>query len=100
MKFFRTKYGTIVNENNIVIPMEEGNALYIEYFTFLQNEGVILETDYVTENELLELELLNKKELHKKLSETDWYVTRFVETGKPIPQDILDLRQKIRNNYQ
>ena len=31
------------------------------------------------------------------LSETDWYVTRFVETGIDIPQDIKDQRQEARS---
>ena len=30
------------------------------------------------------------------LSETDWYVTRFAETGVAIPQDILDSRAAAR----
>ena len=31
-----------------------------------------------------------------ELSETDWYIIRKQETGKEIPQDILNLRSKIR----
>lgn len=30
------------------------------------------------------------------LKNTDWYVTRFAETGTPIPQDILDKRAAAR----
>ena len=32
-----------------------------------------------------------------KLSQTDWYVTRQVETGKPIPETIVAERELIRN---
>lgn len=39
-----------------------------------------------------------KKQAHQQLSETDWYVTRFIETGKPIPAEILEQRQLIRNS--
>ena len=33
---------------------------------------------------------------YQELLATDWYVTRFVETGKAIPADILEMRSKIR----
>lgn len=39
-----------------------------------------------------------KQRAYQQLLQTDWYVTRFVETGKPIPADILELRNQIRNN--
>lgn len=32
----------------------------------------------------------------KYLAETDWYVVRFAETGKPIPEDILAARAAAR----
>lgn len=32
------------------------------------------------------------------LASTDWYVTRLQETGKPIPQEILDARQAARDS--
>jgi len=53
MKYFRTKFGIIINENNEVIPMQEGNELYNEYLAYLQNEGEIFETDYLTEEDLV-----------------------------------------------
>lgn len=31
------------------------------------------------------------------LKETDWYVLRYQETGKAIPQDVLDERQAARD---
>jgi hypothetical protein len=34
----------------------------------------------------------------KYLNETDWYITRFVETRIPIPQSILDNRENARSN--
>lgn len=49
--------------------------------------------------EQIELNIASKKEEAKiLLAETDWYITRFIETGKPIPEEILELRNSIRNN--
>lgn len=55
MKYFYTKYGTIVDENMTPIPMIEGNPIYEEYLLFLQADGTIEQTDYVTDEELEEL---------------------------------------------
>lgn len=55
MKYFYTKYGTIVDENMTPIPMVEGNPIYEEYLLFLQADGTIEQTDYVTGEELKEL---------------------------------------------
>ena len=55
MKYFYTKYGTIVDENMTPIPMIEGNSIYEEYLLFLQADGTIEQTDYVTNEELEEL---------------------------------------------
>lgn len=55
MKYFYTKYGTIVDENMTPIPMVEGNPIYEEYLLFLQADGTIEQTDYVTDEELKEL---------------------------------------------
>jgi hypothetical protein len=47
-------------------------------------------------NEIL---IQKKKEANELLKETDWYIIRFQETGKLIPQEILDLREEIRNQF-
>lgn len=52
MRYFRTKYGTIINENNVVIPMQEGNALWLAYVDFLKNEGIVEDTDFLTDFDL------------------------------------------------
>ncbi len=36
------------------------------------------------------------KEAYSYLSNTDWYVTRFIETQKEIPQDVTDGRAQAR----
>lgn len=60
-------------------------------------EGLEFET--VEFDEVVEID--NKFELkqraYQQLLQTDWYVSRFIETGKPIPSDILELRNQIRN---
>lgn len=38
------------------------------------------------------------EEARAYLNSTDWYVVRFIETGVPIPQDILDARQAARDS--
>jgi hypothetical protein len=56
MRYFYTKYGTIIDENNQAIPMIEGNPLYEEYLLFLKSDGTVEPSDYVTDEELKELQ--------------------------------------------
>jgi hypothetical protein len=56
MRYFYTKYGTIIDENNQVVPMIEGNSFYEEYLLFLKADGTIEPSDYVTDEELKELQ--------------------------------------------
>jgi hypothetical protein len=58
MRYFKTKYGSIINEKNEVIPMQEGNSLWVAYVQFLANEGIIEETDFLTE---IDLEIQRKE---------------------------------------
>ena len=41
-----------------------------------------------------------KQQQYTELLETDWYVVRFAERGIPIPTEILEQRQAIREKYQ
>lgn len=52
MSYYRTIYGTTINEDHVVVPMEEGNPLYIEYVAYLENQGEVFETDYLTDIDL------------------------------------------------
>jgi hypothetical protein len=52
MSYYTTIYGTTINEDQVVVPMEEGNPLYIDYVTYLQNNGEVFETDYLTDIDL------------------------------------------------
>ena len=55
MKYFYTKYGTIVDENMNPIPMVEGNPIYEKYLLFLKSNGTVEQSDYVTDEEFEEL---------------------------------------------
>ena len=57
--------------------------------------NVIYENDIIDNSEL-DLILKNEQKF-KDLEKTDWYITRFVETGEPIPSEILKERELIRN---
>jgi hypothetical protein len=58
MRYFKTKYGTIINENNAVIPMDESSPLWLEYVAYLQNDGTIYDTDFLTD---IDLEIQRKE---------------------------------------
>jgi len=67
-----------------------GNFLVFRFNGNTWEEGATVEQ--------IELNIESKKEQAKiLLSETDWYVTRLIETGKPIPNEILEQRRIIRN---
>jgi hypothetical protein len=82
-----------------IVVYETPNTFFLNpYYNFdTKNfyEGATAEQIAEYQNEISQ----QKKEIaNELLKETDWYVTRFSETGKPIPQDILDLRKQIRDN--
>lgn len=39
---------------------------------------------------------LEQREARAYLNKTDWYVTRSIETGKPVPPEVLEKRQAAR----
>lgn len=51
------------------------------------------------EKEQAELDRVNA-EARKYLSDTDWYITRFYETGVAVPEDVLSARQAAREQVQ
>lgn len=55
------------------------------------NERIKTELKMIEDNEKV------KKELEDYLKETDWYVVRFFETGKEIPIEVSEKRQKARD---
>jgi hypothetical protein len=55
MRYFYTKYGTVIDENNQVVPMIEGNPAYEQYLLFLKADGTIEQSDIELDQELEEL---------------------------------------------
>lgn len=45
-----------------------------------------------------ELQQLKNAEARAYLASTDWYVTRFAETGEPVPDDVKAKRQAARES--
>jgi hypothetical protein len=100
MTYFRTKYGTIVNEDNVVIPMDESNPLYINYIEYLTNEGEVFETDLVNSSdniyliqEALEIDLLYTGLISDLLRK---HIEKLSIDNIPIPQDVIDERDRLR----
>ena len=46
MKYYFTKSGYIVDENNVVIPQEEKNTDYQKYLDWLNNGGTVEPTEF------------------------------------------------------
>jgi hypothetical protein len=100
MNYFKTKYGTIVNENNVVIPMEEGNPLYIDYIEYLTNEGEVFETDLVNSfdniyliQEALQIDLYYTGLISDLLRK---HIEKLSIDLVPIPQAAIDERDRLR----
>lgn len=55
-----------------------------------------LEPEKATAKKDAEKELANKQAALRYLAETDWYITRLTETGKPVPASILKKRATAR----
>jgi predicted transcriptional regulator len=88
MIYFKTKYGVIINENNDIVPMQEGNLLYNDYLQFLANEGVILETDYLTS---LDLEI-ESNELKKDLTKEE-----LIQKVENLQEELTEITEQLNN---
>ena len=100
MTYFRTKYGTIINEDNVVIPMDESSPLYTDYVAYLQNEGEVFETDLLSSNdnayliiEALEIDLYYTGLISDLLRK---HIEKLSIDNIPIPQDVIDERDRLR----
>ena len=85
MAYFRTKYGTIINENNVVIPMDESSPLWLEYVDYLKAEGEVFNTDFLTE---IDLEIQRKESVASVITRRQFKIALAV-LGKN-EQDILN----------
>lgn len=95
--YYRTRYGKIIDENNQVIPMEEGNSLYQDYLAYLTNEGEIFESDYIFQEDLfeeaLQIDLYYTGLISDLLRK---HIEKLSIDGIPIPQDAIDERDRLR----
>ncbi len=77
----------------------EKKAFYEEYGIWPVTDDDIPEEDKLTFTDT-ELEIAVKQQkagdAHKYLLETDWYAYRKAETGKAIPDDVLEKRAQAR----
>lgn len=95
--YYKTKYGKIIDENNQVIPMEEGNPLYQEYLVYLTNEGELFESDYVFQedlvDEVLEIDLYYTGLISDLLRK---HIEKKILRGVNIPQAVEDEVNRLR----
>ena len=88
--------------NGILIPQDDTNELFQQRCDFLENGGQfeIIES---TPEEIAEANkpiVQNLKlEQYQELLPTDWYYTRYIETGQEVPLEIKQQRQEIRDKY-
>lgn len=54
MKYYATKNGQIIDENNQLIPMDESSPLYQDYYNYLVNEGTVYPSDYEFPSDIAE----------------------------------------------
>jgi hypothetical protein len=87
----------------------DGNVTAYEYHedgTYTEEQasnmlkyGTVNPTDQqISDLEAVNTTFRNNKNARKYLADTDWYVIRKTETGKAIPDDIINARQEARNN--
>jgi len=95
--YYRTKYGKIIDENNQIIPMEEGNLLYEDYLVYLKNEGEIFESDYVFQEDLvdeaLQIDLYYTGLISDLLRK---HIEKLSIDNIPIPQSAIAERDRLR----
>jgi hypothetical protein len=101
MKYYVTKNGQIIDENNQLIPMDESSALYQDYYNYLVNDGTVYSSDYEFPSDIKQ-ELINKalaidldytnqiSELLKK------HIEKLNLDSIPIPQNAIDERLRLR----
>jgi len=94
---FATQVEVELQSDQIEVDFLCTENFVVPYFNFETNEFYEGATQDEINQKQIKVEIELKKQAYEKLLETDWYVTRFAETGKPIPNDILELRNNIRN---
>lgn len=81
---------TFVNEKYLSTVLEEGDAID-ESYVVDKTPPTITEEDIAADNQRT-----IRNTAKKYLADTDWYVTRYTETGTAIPEDIATARAQAR----
>ena len=87
--------------NGLEIPLDDSKQEFQQYLLDKDIVGV----DYIesTPEEIAEAnkpKVQNLKlEQYQELLQTDWYYTRYIETGQEVPLEIKQQRQEIRDKY-
>ena len=94
--------GKWYDKNNIEVSLDTNTnqGLLIEKWLLEGNEPMVFDgTEEELQQEVEKEKILLKQKAYEELLPTDWYVVRFMETGIPVPEEILQKRQEIRNKY-
>ncbi len=83
-----------------------GEQVVMDGDTYVTLSGEVISSEVVADAErkqaeLYDLEVLEqaKAEARQYLLSTDWYVTRFAETGVAVPEDVTAKRAEARQCY-
>ena len=87
--------------NGIKVPLDDSTQ---EFQQYLNDKDIVgFELIEATPEEIAEankpLVQNLKLEQYQELSPTDWYYTRYIETGQEVPLEIKQQRQEIRDKY-
>jgi hypothetical protein len=92
--------GKWYDENNIEVSLDTNTqeGILIDSWLKLGNQPILFDgtPEEIIQQQFKEQEII-KLQQHEELLPTDWYVIRFMETGIPIPQEIIERREEIRN---
>ncbi len=81
-------------------PQERSRFWKLERHVLTQEQEAEVERhmDSITVDQELTTRMAQNHQARKILADTDWYVVRKMETGKEIPDHILDMRMQARSN--
>jgi hypothetical protein len=102
MKYFSTKSGYIIDENNLYIPMDESSSLYLSYKEYVLGGNPVEFTKNITDLEVASQIDIFREDCSfcistiKGLQEA---IERKIISGTDIPLDILHLRECAKMDY-
>jgi hypothetical protein len=67
MKYYKTKYGSIINENNETIQMDESSELYKDYVYFLKKDGIVEDTEFITDEDKINIQVVPETVTRRQL---------------------------------